>query len=124
VSLSVPLFDGGEEAARRELAKADAAELAAQTEDLGRNLDNDAAAAWEDYRVASAAVTAAEELQDAAVATARDAKIRYELGGAPLDSVVGARQRARSASLALLRARGARSDAVLRLRGLGPGPRP
>jgi outer membrane protein TolC len=117
VSLSIPLLDGGEEAAQRKAAKAQSEELTGHAAELARTLSNEEASARTDYRNANAQVEAAEQLQAVSAAAVRDAEDRYQLGGGGLDGIIDARQRWTAASLDVLHARGARAEAVLRLRG-------
>lgn len=121
LKLSVPLWDGGTDSARREIARATAAELSAETNDLGRKLSYAQRQARADWKNADSRVKIAESFQRAARAALAAAEERYRLGDGLVESVIKARSRVNEASLRLLGARGARADAVLRLRGLGGG---
>lgn len=122
LKLSIPLWDGGVESARRNMARATAAELSAETSDLGQSISHAEATARADYASARARVKVAQDFQRAAKAALDAAEDRYRLGAGSAESVMEARTQENDASLRLLRARGARADAVLRLRELGaPG---
>ncbi len=121
ITLSVPLWDGGTEHAREDIARATADELSAQASDLGRSLSSAEAMARADYQSASARVKVADEFLNAAQAAVAAAEERYQLGDGSVEDVIKARAQANEASLRLLHARGARTDAVLRLRNLAGG---
>lgn len=121
LKLSVPLWDGGIERARRDVARATAAELSAETSDLDRSLSHAEATARAEWRNAARRVQVAQEFQRAAKAALDAAQARYELGDGSVEDVIRARAQNNQATLRLLHARAARTDAVLRLRALGAG---
>jgi outer membrane protein TolC len=124
ITLAVPLSDGGALSAQEELAKAEAAELAAEASELSRTLSNQEASARAAWANASERVTAAEQVRAAAEAVLRAAEDRNQLGTGSVESVIDARAETTRAALEVLLARAARTDAVLRLRELGSGTGP
>ncbi len=121
LKLSIPLWDGGVERARRNVARATAAELSAETAELGRSLSHAEARARADWKNAALRVKVAKEFHRAAEAALDAVNERYRLGDGSAEAVIRARAQENDAALRLLRARGTRADAVLRLRDLGAG---
>ena len=115
VSLSIALLDGGAETAQRDLARADAAQLAAQINDFNQSLSYEEARAVADFAAASERVRAADELRRAAIAEFDAAEARYELGALTPETVIDARALLTKAALEVVQARAARADAAWRL---------
>jgi outer membrane protein TolC len=118
VTLTIPLLDGGAQSAQEELAKAEAAELAASAAELGRALSNDEASARAAWENAGQRLAAAEEVQRVSELVLRAAQERSELGAGSVESVIDARAQSTRAALEVLLARAARTDAALHLREL------
>lgn len=118
ISLVVPLWDGGAESARRDAARARAAELSARAGELRSDLASSEAAAHAAWRNAHSRVEVAKQFDDAAEAALRSAEERYNLGKGSVEAIIKARTEETRAALRLLQARGARAGAVLRLRAL------
>lgn len=119
VTISVPLSDGGAASAREEMAKAEAAELLAAADDVGRELSNQEASAHAQWANAGERVTAAEQLRLAAEQVLRAAEERHDVGAGSVEAVIDARTQLLRARSEVLLARATRADAVLRLRELG-----
>jgi outer membrane protein TolC len=115
VSLSLALLDGDAEGAQNWIARADAAQLAAQANDLSQSLSVEKRSGESALASAVEQVRAALELQTAAKAEYDAATGRYELGAVNIDAVIEARSLLTNARLELLQARAARAAAVLRL---------
>lgn len=115
VSLTMPLWDGGSENARAEMARAEAMSLDVQA----RQADYAARAQNTGFKRrfynAAERVKAAEEVRTLAETELRNAEDRYSLGQGSIEAVLDARAALTSADSDLLLARLARAEASLRL---------
>jgi outer membrane protein TolC len=115
VTLSVPLWEGGVAEAQARAASAEAARLRAQAWASQRVTQNQQAQAGSDWQHADRRVSLAETLRQLAREILQQAEERSALGSADLGVVGDARSRLLAAELQVLLAKGARTEAALRL---------
>ncbi|HTQ08364.1 MAG TPA: TolC family protein [Polyangiaceae bacterium] len=115
LSVTVPVLDGGLEAASAAQAAAQAKELDAQAHELGGRVAVQNRRARASFESAERRVAIAEELVAAADDSVKHAVDQHELGDGTLDAVVQARIQASRARLEVLTARVERARAVLDL---------
>jgi outer membrane protein TolC len=115
LSLTVPLLDGGLANASAALADAQASELSAQAAEAREKLENERSRAAGGSERAQRRLTTAQQLLAAAREQLSHARDQLELGTAPPDLVIKARQLVAQAELEVLAARVARAQANLRV---------
>ncbi|HMJ15605.1 MAG TPA: TolC family protein, partial [Polyangiaceae bacterium] len=115
MSLTVPIWDGGSESARAELARAEAMELAHQSRQTEFALTARQTSLQRVYRSAAERVQLAEEVRLLALEELKNAEERYSLGRGTIESVLDARAAVTRADSDLLIARLARAQAALNL---------
>jgi outer membrane protein len=118
--LSVPLLDGGAESARAAAARAGAAELAAQNQEVGRALLAEHVEAEQALRFSAERIRASRELLGTARQMVRDAEGRFEVGEARVEELIEVRSLLVQAEIRLLRAKISRAEAGLRLTPIEP----
>lgn len=115
LSLTVPLWDGGETKAAAEAAEARAAELGLQSESSERERQQELVRAHADVEHAQKRHAMAEQLRVVCTTRVSDAEAGYELGAMQFDQVQQARALLRRAETEVVLAQVARAEAILRV---------
>lgn len=120
VSLSVPLWDGGQQRARAAMQRAEADELATQLEAAERAEREQTERLRTELRVRSEELELALTMLRSAELLLSQAEERYQLGGGGFEPVLDAQRRLAEAELEVLDARIARLSALLASSPVGP----
>lgn len=115
LSLAVPLWDGGRQAAQASALRASAAELDARARDVQAARDAADERARADVESAEARLTIAGELVEACETRLRQAEERYDLGAGSIEAIAEARTTLLRARSEVVLARVDRAAALLRL---------
>jgi outer membrane protein TolC len=115
LSLSMPLWDGGMQRARAELARAEAMELSVQARQAEHSLSSRQSSLKRAFDNASERVTLADQVRALSAQELRNAEERYTLGRGSIEALLDARAALTRADSTLLLARLARAEAALGL---------
>jgi outer membrane protein TolC len=119
VNLTVPIWDGGAESARAEMARAEAMALQHQSKQTQYALSARRSSLQRVYRSAAERVQLAEQVRSLVAEELRNAEERYTLGRGAIEAVLDARGALTRADSDLLITRLGRAEAAMNLEAEG-----